>query len=227
MTICESCGQHIPEGVLRCPSCGAALPASTNPTSTGRSGLQPENGKATSTWHGDLAGFEEYIPPLHAASDRPYRISASSPSQQDEAGPPLDTDTPSDESDTAYLPPMTFYTTRTYTGTFPAPLLVEILLSLFMGIFGVGWLMIGEVTTGVLLLVGSFLLYLPLVVVSFILAITSVGLSLVCTGPLAIGAVCLNAFFLHNRIKRKAAKAAEGRGDQSSQKDLGDHPGSL
>jgi hypothetical protein len=41
------------------------------------------------------------------------------------------------------------------------PLIVEVLLSVFLGIYGVGWLMAGESTVGVILLICSFVVYLP------------------------------------------------------------------
>ena len=82
------------------------------------------------------------------------------------------------------------------------PVLVEVLLSVFLGLYGVGWLMAGETTTGIILLLCSVFLYLPIVIVG---AILTVGVGLVCLGPLAIVALVLNAIFLNNTLKRKAA----------------------
>jgi hypothetical protein len=93
---------------------------------------------------------------------------------------------------------------RFFGTTLSGPVIVEALLPLFLGIYGVGWLLAGEIAVGILLLIGSLLLYLPLVVVSFILAVATGGVSLLCTGPLAISAICLNAYMLHSRVKRKA-----------------------
>jgi len=98
------------------------------------------------------------------------------------------------------------FSIRIFNTTLTGPEIVEALLSLFLGIYGVGWLLAGEAPVGILLIIGSLLLYLPLVVVSFILAIATVGLSLLCTGPLAIGAICLNLFLLHNRVKQKSGR---------------------
>src|SRR5438874_1631223 len=41
------------------------------------------------------------------------------------------------------------------------PLIIEILLNLFLSLYGVGWLMAGEIRVGVILLIGSFVLYWP------------------------------------------------------------------
>lgn len=79
-----------------------------------------------------------------------------------------------------------------------------------MGIFGVGWLLIGEKRTGTLLLVGSVIFYLPLLIISYALAYFSLGLSVLCTGPVAVGAVLLNAFMLRKTILRKIPGQPQG-----------------
>ena len=91
-----------------------------------------------------------------------------------------------------------------------APLIVELLLSIFLGIFGVGWLMAGEVAIGIVLLVCSFFIYIPLLIISIFIAFFTFGFSLFCTGPLVIGAIALNAILLNNRLKRKASSYTLG-----------------
>lgn len=86
------------------------------------------------------------------------------------------------------------------------PLVVEVLLSLLLGIYGIGWLMTGETVVGFVLLICSFLLYWPLVIVSLVLAFFTVGLSLLCSGPLIIGAIVFNAVMLNNALKRRTAR---------------------
>ena len=81
-------------------------------------------------------------------------------------------------------------------------LIAEILLSLF-GIFGVGWLIGGETTIGIILLVCSFFIYWPIMILG---TLFTFGLGLICLGPLAIGSIILNALLLNNRLKRKAAQ---------------------
>lgn len=83
------------------------------------------------------------------------------------------------------------------------PLIAEVLLSFFLGIYGVGWLMAGETTTGVVLLVCSFLVYYPIVIVGTIITF---GLGLLCIGPLAIAAIIVNAILLNNTLKRKTGQ---------------------
>jgi hypothetical protein len=78
-------------------------------------------------------------------------------------------------------------------------LVVEILLSLF-GIFGIGWIIGGEITLGIILVVCSFFIYWPLMILGT--ALTE-GLGLICLGPLAIAAIILNAVLLNTVLKRK------------------------
>jgi hypothetical protein len=79
---------------------------------------------------------------------------------------------------------------------------VEVLLTIFLGIYGIGWLMAGETTTGIILLICSFLLYWPIMILG---TIFTLGIGLACLVPLAIGAIILNAILLSNTIKRKTA----------------------
>lgn len=100
------------------------------------------------------------------------------------------------------------FTERFSLANTPTPLIVEILLSLFMGIFGVGWLLIGKKRTGTLLLTTSLIFYMPLLILSYGLAYFSDGLSILCTGPFTIAAVLLNAFILHKTMQRMRAASA-------------------
>ena len=83
------------------------------------------------------------------------------------------------------------------------PVLVEVLLSLFLGIYGVGWLMAGETTTGIVLLICSFVIYWSFVI---LLVVFTLGLGLFCVVPLGIGAVILNAVLLNSTLNRKATQ---------------------
>jgi hypothetical protein len=78
-------------------------------------------------------------------------------------------------------------------------LALEIILSLF-GIFGIGWLAGGETTVGIILLICSFVVYLPIL---FLGTIFTFGLGLFCLGPLAIVAIIINAVLCNNILKRR------------------------
>ncbi len=79
--------------------------------------------------------------------------------------------------------------------------LVEVLLNIFLGIYGVGWLMAGETTPGIILLICSLLIYWPTVIFG---TIFTLGTDLICVIPLEIGLIILNAVLLNNSLKRKA-----------------------
>jgi len=76
------------------------------------------------------------------------------------------------------------------------PVLIEILLAIF-GIYGVGWLMIGETTTGLLLLLGGLAWSTFVVGGSVATAFTGAC----CLVPLHVLFIALSATLLSNRIK--------------------------
>ncbi len=82
-----------------------------------------------------------------------------------------------------------------FPATFPqatvSALLIEILFNC-LGLYGVGWLLSGNTTVGVLLLVGSLVLW-PLMGLCIIL---TMGLALLFVAPLALGLIVCNAVLL-------------------------------
>ena len=106
-----------------------------------------------------------------------------------------------------YAPPMyqqgVNVTVVNNTSKSNTPVLVEVLLNVFLGIYGVGWLMAGESTTGIVLLICSFVLYWPILIA---LAVFTLGLGLFCDFPIAIAAIIINAVLLNNALKRKATQ---------------------
>ncbi len=189
MMTCERCGKEIPDNIAICPNCGTI-------TSTVRAGTQP------TTTHGPYSGSYIDVPPDYAY-----------PPQQNYTTPPLK-EYRSPQQDYGYgqsynTPPVyqsAVYNVTVVNTTNNTPLIVELLLSIFLGIYGVGWLMAGEVAAGVILLICSLVVYLPLLLVSIFIAFFTFGFSLFCTGPMVIGAIVLNAILLNNRLKQKAAQ---------------------
>ena len=188
MTTCERCGNDMPDNIAICPKCGTvAFKANNNPSPATSYGSHSERYPGTQA--GNVDNTQREYPAPHAQS-------YSSQQQNDTYGQPYN------------APPM--YQKATFNVTFlhtnnSIPLIVELLLSIFLGIFGVGWLIAGEVAVGVILLVCSLFIYLPLLIISIFIAFFTFGLSLFCTGPMIIGAIVLNAILLNNRLKRKAA----------------------
>ncbi len=193
--ICERCGREIADNASICPSCGTVTSAfkGTGEASTSY-GQYPQYGQywqPGNPSYQPLPGYEQgyaqqqgYTQPASPQQDAGYGQAYPYPPPGYGPGPVNVTvinNVPSTRNNT--------------------PLIVEVILSLF-GIFGVGWLMAGETTTGVILLICSFVIYWP---IAFILAITVVGLA--CLGPLAIAAIVVNALLLNNVLNRKAAQA--------------------
>ena len=184
MMTCERCGKELPDNVAICPNCGTV-------TSMASGRAQPP------TQHGPYSGGHVDAPPMHGYAPRQeYAPPPYSPPQQNYGhGQPYNTPL-------MYQPAVV--NVNIINTNSSTPVVVEVLLSIFLGIYGVGWLMAGETAVGVILLICSFVLYIPLFIISVFIAFFTFGLSLCFTGPLAIGAIVLNAVLLNNRLKRKA-----------------------
>ena len=188
MTTCERCGNDMPDNLAICPNCGTV-------TSKAKYKISP------TTSYGSYNDTFYDQPPIYTQSN-----------QQNPATPFSREYTFQQQN---YMYEQSYATSPAYQQsqfTFPAfnsnsstPLIVELLFSFFLGIFGIGWLMAGEVVTGIILLVCSLFIYLPLLIISIFIAFFTFGFSLFCTGPLVIGAIVLNAILLNSKLKRKAA----------------------
>jgi hypothetical protein len=188
MTTCERCGKDIPENVAICPNCGTVTSmVKDEPQSSTKYGPYSEGYSATPLRYTINPQQNYPVPPPQQYGPQQqsygYGQAYTSPPVYQQAAPQV-------------------YVVNTTNTT---PLIVELLLSIFLGIFGVGWLVAGETTVGVILLICSLFFYLPLFILSIFIAFFTFGLSLFCTGPMIIGAIVLNAILLNNRLKRKAA----------------------
>ena len=173
---CGRCGTGLPDSAAICPTCG-----------TINSAAWPGGQQATNYGQYEPRGYDG--PPLQQQA--PY---GQGYGPQPHAVPPYQY---------APGPVNVFVNNPPVSNTDNGPLIVEVLLSLFLGIYGVGWLMAGETTVGVILLICSFVVYLPTLILG---TIFTLGLGLFCLVPLAIGAVVLNAVLLNNALKRKVAQ---------------------
>jgi len=188
MTTCERCGNDIPDNIAICPNCGTV-------TFRAKENLPPTTsyGSYSEKYYNQSPQYVE-----HTQRDSLTPHSQEYHSQQQNYGygqsynaPPMYQQAPFN---------ITIFNTNNST-----PLIVELLLSIFLGIFGVGWLIAGEMVIGIILLVCSLFIYLPLLIISIFIAFFTFGFSLFCTGPMVIGAIVLNAILLNNRLKRKAS----------------------
>jgi hypothetical protein len=182
--ICEHCGEALPETSTVCPACGTPRGKRTgqHPTIYGKS--PHENFGGSSPYKQVNTGaYTSYMPPQmyeEAAHQASYKSSFASP-HQFSAHP--------------HAPRITPLQTPNLSNA----LTIEVVLSL-IGIFGVGWLMAGQITIGILLLLGSIFFYWPMLMLS---TMFTDGLSLLCLVPMAIGLIIFNAVLLNGYIKRK------------------------
>jgi len=182
MITCERCGNDMPDNLAICPMCGTV-------TSKAKDKISPN------TSYGSFADTYYNEAPVNTESNQrniatPYSQEYTFQQQSFATSP-------------AYQ--QSQFTFSTFNPNSSTPLIVELLFSFFLGIFGIGWLMAGEVVTGIILLICSLFIYLPLLIISIFIAFFTFGFSLFCTGPLVIGAIVLNAILLNSKLKRKAA----------------------
>lgn len=207
MLVCAQCGKEFAEQRTNCPSCGTSLPgAPISPGTEAITGPIAPVGKSVKPLPFDSL-YEEYIPQLAPTYDRNYAARSARPveatslkapgAEQEKAPSATLIDNPPD------MPAPLTFRERFFPINTKRSLMLEITLSLFLGIFGVGWLLIGKKRTGTFLLVSSLIFYAPLLVISYALAYSSYGLSILCTGPFIVGAVALNAFILHKTMQYK------------------------
>jgi hypothetical protein len=202
MASCQNCGNPMPDTAAVCPNCGQSISA------------PPPMPQRSSYDSGYMAPQPDYMAP-----QPPYM-----PPQQQYMQPQQGYMAPQQQ----YMPPQPGYMAP-QPQYMPPPqqaiiqqssvvnvsvgdsgsssqgktgLIVEIILNLF-GIYGVGWLIAGETTVGIVLLICSFVVFWPTVV---LLAVLTVGFGLFCDFPLGIGLLILNAILLNNAINRKATQ---------------------
>ena len=186
MMRCDTCGQMIPDNAHTCPYCNAL-------TALGRSS-QPQGGYYQQQQQGN---YQQGYGAQPNYGQQQYNAQPNYRQQQYNAQP-------------NYGQPM--YGQQgginvTVTNNAPphssAPVVVELLLNIFLGIYGVGWLMAGETSTGIILLVLSFVDW-GVIAALFVLTL---GLGFICWGPLVIAAWIVNAILLNKALQRKATAA--------------------
>lgn len=216
MITCERCGKQVPDTAAICPACGTISSiARSSPTAFGQS--QPSS---ISYEYSQGYGQQSVYSPQPGSPSQPgYPPQPDYPSQPAYPSPSGYPPQPGYSAQSGYPPQQTYntppmiYSPVAVNVNVMAPIpvvsgktnsgavVVEVLLNIFLGIYGVGWLMAGETTTGVILLIASLVIYWPTVLVG---SIFTLGLGLFCLIPLAIGGVILNAILLNNMLKRKA-----------------------
>ena len=185
---CDHCGNEIANEAIVCPFCGSH-------TGNNAQYTQPATYQMQQGPQDDFSKFGG--PPLYQNGYQPV------PPQ-----PPPTYTPPVQQQIPGYAPPsyppvyQQGNVTIIQNSGNEASIVVEIILSLF-GLFGVGWLIGGETTVGIILLVCSVFIYWPVMILG---TLFTFGLGLICLGPLAIGAIILNAILCSSTLKRRAAR---------------------
>ena len=214
--ICQQCRNEIAENAIICPVCGTfRSPISQQPGNDQAQGSyqQPPEGYGyypQNNQQGYQGGYAP-PPPQQPLNQQGYQGRYAPPPQQSNNQQGYQGYAPPQQN-YGYTPP--YPGNRGYSsninvtvinnssgGSKDAALIAEIIISL-LGIFGIGWLLAGETTVGVILLLGSIFLYWPIM---FFGTLFTLGFGLIFLGPLMIAAIIINAVLLNNAIKRKAA----------------------
>ncbi len=185
--ICERCGHEItgnPSSVL-CPICGTVI---RKPARAQLSGSYVQSSQ-------NYPSGQSVFPP----EDLPTSQMASQSDTQSSSNGSEYTVRTFHVTDAINAPTMAGFAS---TSSYDKALLVECILSL-LGIFGIGWLLAGETTTGFLLLAASILVYWPMMILG---TLVTLGFGLICLGPLAVTCVICNALFLNICLRRKVAR---------------------
>ncbi len=208
MLTCERCGREMPDNMAICPSCGTITSSMMGrPQPPTNHGPYPTDGAPIAGYGQGYSPQPGYMQPPQPAYP-PQQPGYMQPPQpnfgygQPYGNPPFPGSVNVNIVNAPATPPLVGVNVVNTSSSSSSAVLVEVLLSIFLGIYGVGWLMSGETTVGIVLLICSFLVYWPVLIVGTILTL---GIGLFCLGPLAIGAIIFNAIMLSNAIKRKSS----------------------
>ncbi len=207
MHTCKRCGYNISSDQIICPGCGS-VSEQIGPKEARKYEIGSEDQNSSPIYN---EGYQQRQPHQESV------VNGYSPPSIHPAPPPIyplggvPTPPPS------YIPIGQMYNIRQPLMIPPAvnvqffqqpstpgvtPLIVEILCSL-CGVFGIGWLIANKILPGLLLLLGSFMLYWPLAIV---LVVATDGLGIFLVGPLSIVAIILNAVLLNKQLQQQRAR---------------------
>jgi hypothetical protein len=187
---CKRCGTQIAQTTKLCPACGTII----EHASMNAQPQTPYGAYAQASHEQSTQQTREYAVP-------PYgNVKNASPPLNGYATPAYKNAPAYDQDPYKSYPPSA--SAFMVTNKNDAALVTEILLSL-IGIFGVGWIMAGETTIGIILLVMSIFIYWPIMILG---TIFTFGLGLICLGPIAIAAIILNFVLLNSVLNRKMTR---------------------
>jgi hypothetical protein len=185
--ICERCGHEIINNFssVLCPICGTVTKKHPQEHSLGNVvQISQDHAGEQST-----SLFEEL--PASQTTSQPYTSFSSDEAEY--------TTKSFYSAKTINTPGMTSFTSSC---SYESALVIEFILSL-LGIFGIGWLLVDETLIGFLLLACSILIYWPIMILG---TLVTLGLGLICLGPLAVTCVICNTLLFNLCLKRRIAR---------------------
>jgi hypothetical protein len=187
---CKRCGNEITNNSLICPNCGTV-------------NSQAPTQQSATDYGSFLPGEMPQVPPYQ--QDGYFRAQPESNSSAYTHYTPQGQPFPSSYHPLSaqYIPGPSVQFTVIDTSKNDTTLAVELIFSLF-GIFGIGWIMGRETVLGIILIVCSFFIYWPIMILG---TAFTLGAGLIILGPMAIGAIIINAILLHTALKRKTQRA--------------------
>lgn len=191
--LCKRCGTEIAQTTRICPVCGTSVENASMHTQS-----QKPYGVYASSSHKQAAQpTREYATPPPGSVNNG---SPSSPNGYNSAVPPYqNAQAYQQEAYKTYVPETNSFLVTNKNDT---ALVTEILLSL-IGIFGVGWIMAGKTVSGIIILTCSILIYWPIMILG---TFFTLGIGLICLGPIAIVTIILNFVLLNSYLNRRATR---------------------
>lgn len=190
--LCKRCGTEIAQTTRICPACGTIV----EHASMNAQAQTPYGAYAPSSHRQTTQQTREYATPP------PGNVNTASPLLNGYTTPASPYPNAQAYQQNTYKAYTTSTSTFMVTNKNDAALVTEILLSL-VGIFGIGWIMAGKTTIGVVLLVCSILIYWPIMILG---TFFTLGIGLICLGPIAIVTIILNFVLLNSLLNRKATR---------------------
>lgn len=77
-------------------------------------------------------------------------------------------------------------------------IILEVICGIF-GIYGIGWLVSGNTSTGLIFLIGGFVW----LAVAIVLSILTLGIGLICIWPIDLAIMITSVIMLSNRLKQR------------------------
>ena len=184
--ICERCGHEIigNSSSVLCPVCGTVIRKHARAQSSGSYVQSSQN----------YAGEQSVSPPGDSSTSQ----TTSQPHAHFNSMGSEYVARSFHATDAINAPAMTGFSSASYDKA----LMIEFILSL-LGIFGIGWLLAGEMVIGILLLACSILIYWPMMILG---TLFTLGFGLMCLGPLAVSCVICNTLLLNFCLRRKTAR---------------------